>query len=178
MATGFYPTLWNSIKIALRVIWRATRQLFHEATGAIFAIFAVYGGIAAWREWHTRPTAWLLGFAIVYAVTMICFCLHLVSAARGAFDDPTHDRETKKSPAAAKQGRLSRPAFPWTPSSLPPTSTVRPQRDLGFPGEFPFTRGVYPDHVSRPPLDHPPVRRLRQRRRIQPALPLFARARR
>ncbi len=73
MATGFYSALWNSIKIAFRAIWRATRQLFHEATGALFAMFAVYGAIAAYREWHSRPTAWLVGFAAVYAVAMLIF---------------------------------------------------------------------------------------------------------
>jgi hypothetical protein len=73
VATGFYSALWNSIKIAFRAIWRATRQLFHEATGALFAMFAVYGAIAAWREWHSRPTAWLVGFALVYAAAMLIF---------------------------------------------------------------------------------------------------------
>jgi hypothetical protein len=73
VATGFYSALWNSIKIAFRAIWRATRQLFHEATGALFAMFAVYGAIAAYREWHSRPTAWLVGFALVYAAAMLIF---------------------------------------------------------------------------------------------------------
>ena len=34
---------------------------------------------------------------------------------------------------------------------------------IGWPGEFPFTRGPVPDRVPRPDLDHPAVRRLRQR---------------
>jgi hypothetical protein len=82
MAEGFYPTLWGSTKITLRVVWRAIRQLFHETTGAIFALFALYGGIAAWRQWHTRPAAWLLGFTIVYAVTMVCFAFTSFRRAR------------------------------------------------------------------------------------------------
>ena len=73
MATGFYQVLWNSIKVTLRAIWRAIRQFFHEATGALFGMFAVYGAVAAWREWHSRPTAWLLGFTLVYAVAMLIF---------------------------------------------------------------------------------------------------------
>jgi hypothetical protein len=73
VATSFYPILWNSIKVALRVMWRAIRQFFHEATGALFGMFAVYGAVAAWREWHSRPTAWLLGFTLVYAVAMLIF---------------------------------------------------------------------------------------------------------
>ena len=39
----------------------------------------------------------------------------------------------------------------------------RPGADLAYPGEFPYTRGIHPRHVSRPPLDDAPVRRLRQR---------------
>jgi hypothetical protein len=91
MAEGFYPTLWSSTKITLRVVWRAIRQLFHETTGAIFALFALYGGISAWRQWHTRPAAWLLGFTIVYAFTMVC-------SARAAFADIAKCQTTQKNP--------------------------------------------------------------------------------
>lgn len=69
------PTLWQSILIALRVLWRAIRQLFHETTGVFFAIFAVYGGIAAWREWKYHPAMWVIGFAVVYAVAMAVFAV-------------------------------------------------------------------------------------------------------
>jgi hypothetical protein len=62
MATGVIPALWNSSKITLRVLWRAARQFFHEAMGALFAIFALYGAVAAWRQWHSKVAAWLLGF--------------------------------------------------------------------------------------------------------------------
>jgi hypothetical protein len=82
MAAGFYSALWNSAKIALRVVWRATRQLFHEATGAVFGMFALYGAIAAWRQWHTRPAAWLLGFTVVYAVMMLAFAFTSFRRAR------------------------------------------------------------------------------------------------
>ena len=41
------------------------------------------------------------------------------------------------------------------------------ERDLGFPGEFPYTRGVYPDHVSRTFVDHAAIRRIRHRSRIE-----------
>ena len=42
---------------------------------------------------------------------------------------------------------------------------------IGWPGEYPFTRGLYPDGLPRPALDHPAVRRLRQRPADQRALP-------
>ena len=35
---------------------------------------------------------------------------------------------------------------------------------IGWPGEYPYTRGLYPTGYRGPDLDHPPVRRLRQRR--------------
>jgi hypothetical protein len=82
MADGFYSALWKSTKIALRVIWRATRQLFHEATGAFFAMFALYGAVAAYREWHSRPTVWLVGFTVVYALTMVIFAIASFRRAR------------------------------------------------------------------------------------------------
>lgn len=49
------------------------RQLFHEAVGAIFAVFAFYGGLAAWRAWKTHSIRWLIAFAIGYAVMMAAF---------------------------------------------------------------------------------------------------------
>ena len=36
--------------------------------------------------------------------------------------------------------------------------------DLGLPGEPPFTRGIHPTGLSRPPVDDAHVRRLRHRR--------------
>ncbi len=76
------PTLWQSILIALRVIWRAIRQLFHETTGVFFAIFAIYGAVAAWREWKYHPTRWIIGFAIVYALMMAAFAIHAFHRAK------------------------------------------------------------------------------------------------
>ncbi|MGA2898652.1 MAG: hypothetical protein ABSF40_00265 [Candidatus Acidiferrales bacterium] len=82
MATGVIPALWNSSKITLRVLWRAARQFFHEAMGALFAIFALYGAVAAWRQWHSKVAAWLLGFALVYAVLMAFFAVTSFRRAR------------------------------------------------------------------------------------------------
>ena len=49
--------------------------VFHEFAGAMFIVFAVYGVMAAWRQWKTRPVLWLIGFAIVYALMMTIFGL-------------------------------------------------------------------------------------------------------
>jgi hypothetical protein len=76
------PTLWQSIMIAVRVIWRVTRQVFHETTGVFFAIFALYGAIAAWREWKYHPTYWIIGFAVLYAAMMAAFAFFAFRRAR------------------------------------------------------------------------------------------------
>jgi hypothetical protein len=67
------PTLWNSVRTTLRVLWRVTRQVFHEATGALFGIFALYGLLLAWRQWKQRPVLWLVAFAVLYALMMAVF---------------------------------------------------------------------------------------------------------
>jgi len=73
MAAGPGTSFWSFSKVTWRVLWRAARQLFHEVTGAIFALFALYGAVAAWRQWHSRVAAWIMGAAIVYAVMMAAF---------------------------------------------------------------------------------------------------------
>jgi hypothetical protein len=82
VATGFIPALWNSFKVTARIVWRAARQFFHEAMGALFATFALYGAVAAWRQWHSKVAAWLLGFALAYAVMMAYFAFASFRKAR------------------------------------------------------------------------------------------------
>ena len=67
------PLLWHSAKVTLRVLWRVARQVFHEATGALFGLFAAYGLVLAWRQWHHRPVLWLVGLAVLYALMMAAF---------------------------------------------------------------------------------------------------------
>jgi len=62
--------MWHSAKVTLRVLWRVTRQVFHEATGALFGFFAGYGLLLAWRTWHHKPALWLVGLAVLYALMM------------------------------------------------------------------------------------------------------------
>jgi hypothetical protein len=77
MPQGFSGARQNSVsasaKVTLRVWWRLARQLFHEVAGALFAVCALYGSMMAWRQWHSKPTAWLVGFAVVYAALMTFF---------------------------------------------------------------------------------------------------------
>ena len=59
----------------------------------------------------------------------------------------------------------------YTPADL---SDWNAERDLGFPGQPPYTRGIHATMYRGKPLDHAPVRRLRHRGGHQPTLPLFA----
>ena len=82
MSANLLPVLWRSAGVTLRALWRVTRQVFHEAMGAIFAVFAGYGLLLAWRQWHQRPVWWLLTFAIGYAVMMAAFAIRSFRSAR------------------------------------------------------------------------------------------------
>jgi len=68
--------------ITLRVLSRVTRQVFHEATGTLFGVFAAYGLLLAYRQWHHRPVLWLVGFAILYAIMMALFSFGAFRRAR------------------------------------------------------------------------------------------------
>lgn len=83
------PVLWRSVLVSLRAWKRALLQLFHEAMGAIFAVFSVYGLLAAWRQWKVRPVPWLIAFAIIYTVLMAAFAFIAFRRARRI--GPTED---------------------------------------------------------------------------------------
>jgi len=78
----FFSALFNSIRITLRNLWRVAVQLFHEATGTFFALFAAYGGLAIWRQWKTHPAPWVTGFAVIYTVMMLWFAFGAFRRAR------------------------------------------------------------------------------------------------
>jgi glycerol uptake facilitator-like aquaporin len=59
--------------VTMRVFWRITKQLFHETTGALFAVFAGYGGYIVWKEWKQGPSIWLMAVGAVYALMMGAF---------------------------------------------------------------------------------------------------------
>ncbi|MGA3292772.1 MAG: hypothetical protein ABSE45_02180 [Candidatus Acidiferrales bacterium] len=82
MSAQLLPALWRSIVTTLRVLWRVTRQFFHEATGALFGVFAAWAAFAAWKQWRHRPVLWLMGFAIAYAIMMAAFAFASFRRAR------------------------------------------------------------------------------------------------
>jgi hypothetical protein len=79
MSAQLLPALWRSAIVTLRVFWRVTRQLFHEATGAFFGVFAAWAAFAAWKQ---RPILWLMGLAIAYAIMMAGFAFASFRRAR------------------------------------------------------------------------------------------------
>ena len=66
----------------LRAFWKLTRQLFHEATGTLFALFAFYSGTAAWKQMHQEGGEWIAGFALAYALMMAFFSFSSFRSAR------------------------------------------------------------------------------------------------
>ena len=101
------------------------------------------------------------------------------SRARGNPPRPRVAEGGVRAPARARRAlhhdlRASR-SSPSIPTRTWPRTTR--ERDIGYPGDFPFTRGRLPVDVPRAAVDHAPVRRLRHRRGDQRALPLPARPR-
>lgn len=65
-----------------RAGWRAVQQVFHEATATLFLLFAVVGGVTAWREWQRGSAPWLVGVAAGFAVMMATFAGASLRSAR------------------------------------------------------------------------------------------------
>jgi len=54
-------------------LWRALRQLFHETTGAMFAILALITLMSALRAWQNGAARWIVALPVAYALMMIYF---------------------------------------------------------------------------------------------------------
>jgi hypothetical protein len=89
MDPRFLPALWRSALVSWRAWKRATLQFFHEAMGAAFGVFSLYGVLAAWRQWKTRPVLWVIAFSIAYTIVMAAFSFAAFRRARriGARED-------------------------------------------------------------------------------------------
>jgi hypothetical protein len=66
---SIFAAVWNF----LRVLWRVTRELFHEVTGTLFFLIAVSAIQSTWRSWHRGAGHWFVGMTAGYAVLMIFF---------------------------------------------------------------------------------------------------------
>ena len=94
--------------------------------------------------------------------------------------DDTEWRRTQLDPLLAKKGAWKKDFTTISGMEVNPLATPADianldfERDLGLPGEYPYTRGMQPDHVPRQSLDDAPVRRLRHGEGDQRALPVPA----
>lgn len=59
----------------LRLLWRATREVFHETIAAFFFFFAVLAALGALREWQNPSGHWVAGLDVGYAAMMAAFSL-------------------------------------------------------------------------------------------------------
>ena len=57
----------------LRTVGRAARQLLHEITGALFAVFVVIGGVSTWQAWRQASPGGVVGVSLGFTVMMACF---------------------------------------------------------------------------------------------------------
>ena len=65
-----------------RRVWRALKQLFHEVTGAVFAVLALAWLNAALRAWTRDVARWLIGLAIAVALLFLFFAVTSFRKAR------------------------------------------------------------------------------------------------
>lgn len=65
-----------------RLLGRAARQLFHETTGALFALFAMLGALSAWREWQRGAAEWLVCLVAGFTLMMGAFAVAAFRSAR------------------------------------------------------------------------------------------------
>ena len=65
-----------------RRVWRALRQLFHEVTGAVFAVLALAWLNGALRAWTRDVARWLIGLAIAVALLFLFFAVTSFRKAR------------------------------------------------------------------------------------------------
>jgi hypothetical protein len=58
-----------------RRLWRVLKQLFHEVTGAVFAVLALAWLNAALRAWTRDVARWLIGIAVAVALLFLFFAV-------------------------------------------------------------------------------------------------------
>jgi len=73
MAFDWIAAGWKAAVTVARSFWKLTRQLFHEMTGALFALFAFSGALSAWRQWMHGRVVWLTALTIAYSLMMAAF---------------------------------------------------------------------------------------------------------
>jgi len=67
---------------AFHRFWRAMKQLFHEAIGAVFAVLALAWFNAAFRAWTRDVAPWLMAIAVFLALLFVFFAVTSFRRAR------------------------------------------------------------------------------------------------
>ena len=79
--TRLVQALWAGVAGAARGVRVALTALFHQVTGFFFAVFAVIGGFAAWREYrHYTAGQFGPGRALLAAAFTATFAWFAVSS--------------------------------------------------------------------------------------------------
>jgi len=65
-----------------RTLWRVVRQVFHESTGAMFLILALFWSAAAVRQWMRGASPWMWMALGGFALILISFGVSSFRAAR------------------------------------------------------------------------------------------------
>jgi hypothetical protein len=65
-----------------RRLWRVLKQLFHEVTGAVFAVLALGWLNAALRAWTRDVARWLIAIAVAVALLFVFFAVTSFRRAR------------------------------------------------------------------------------------------------
>src|SRR6202050_4924354 len=129
-----------------RRLWRVLKQLFYEVTGALFGLMAFAWINITFRAWTTRDVAhWLLAIPLSVAALFTFFAIPRSTGRESC----NHQMAETKIPAAQSKERKERFT---TLSGLPidclyteeNLSNWNPEDALGYPGEAPYTRGIYP----------------------------------
>jgi multisubunit Na+/H+ antiporter MnhB subunit len=76
------PTAAPRPQGGFRRLWRALRQLFHEATGAVFAVLALSWLNSALRAWTRDVALWLIVLAVAVALLFLFFAVTSFRKAR------------------------------------------------------------------------------------------------
>jgi len=74
--------LWIAARAFLLLVWRITRQVFHEVTGALFVMLAVVGATSVWRQWRRGTAEWLLVLTAAFTASMAGFAAAAFRSAR------------------------------------------------------------------------------------------------
>src|SRR2546430_469292 len=82
MSTAASATTAPQQQGGFRRLWRALRQLFHEAIAAVFAVLALGWLNAALRAWTRDVARWPIGLAVAVALLFVFFAVPSCPRAR------------------------------------------------------------------------------------------------